>query len=79
MTKKLERRIERASQDGEDYSDYKFLQATNIEVFRDEGDDKHVLISVRDDESKTIMGTSLHIKDAQVIFSKMLTWDTSVQ
>lgn len=74
MTKKLERMIDRAVDDS-----YTFIQATDFEVLHEEGDENHVMIAVKDSESKTIMGSRLHIKDAQHIFSKILTWDKAIQ
>jgi hypothetical protein len=58
--------------------EYKVLQATSFVVLGSKKEN-FVFIGVKDDDSKTIVGSELNIKDAQHIFSKLLTWDKSIQ
>ncbi len=58
--------------------EYTILEASNFLVLGSKKEN-FVFIGTQCEDSKTIIGAELNIKDAQHIFSKLLTWDKSIQ
>ncbi len=59
--------------------EYEVLEASSLEAIRDTDSDNHIIIASKCEDKKLLVVARLHVKDAQHILSKLLTWDKSIQ
>jgi hypothetical protein len=62
-----------------EYEEYKLIEATSFETLRDTDSDHHIVIASKCENEKLIVVARIHIKDAQHILTKILSWDKSIQ